>query len=332
MKQVIEVLKRRKWLFIIPFAVVFLLPVIYSLLFMRTYEANTLLWLDSDLSITSVLRGTALETAETTTIEQENETLQQLLESRTFVTSVIEKTPLKSKMDTPKGREKAIRYVQRNLGLHVVGPNALKITFFGDTREESVTFSKAISDSFIEWVKESVEEQNKKSSVFFNQRAENYRQELSKTRAELSDYKVAHPETKQLIIAERVLDPPEITVAPAIQAEFRRLTLAEQTAEDLYSSALTDAAQNRALVAAQYERYINGLRVVDEPVAPTSFAKKPIALMGFLAFVAAIIVAAGAVILAEYTDRSLHSEKDVGEALDLTVLTEVKDLADKRRL
>ncbi len=332
MKQVLEILKRRKWLFIIPFAVVFIVPVVFSLLFMRTYEANTLLWLDSDLSITSVLQGTALENAETTTIEQESKTLEQLLESRTFVMSVIEKTPLQKKMNTPKGREKAIRYVQRNLGLYVVGPNALKITFFGDTREESVVFAKAISDSFIEWVRVAVEEQNEKSSTFFDERANNYREELARARAELAAYKEAHPETRQLIVAEMVLDAPEITVAPAVQAEYRRLTLAEQTAEELYGAALSDAAQNRALIAAQYERYINGLRVVDEPVEPTSFAKKPLLLLAFLAFIAAIVVAAGAVILAEYTDRTLHSEKDVGEALDLTVLTEVRDLAEARRL
>ena len=55
-EQVLVILRRRKWLFIIPFTVVFLIPVIHAYLYARSYEADSTVWLDSDLGASSAVQ------------------------------------------------------------------------------------------------------------------------------------------------------------------------------------------------------------------------------------------------------------------------------------
>ncbi len=167
MKQAIDILIRRKWLFIIPFAVVFLVPVVFSILFMRSYEANSMVWLDSDVSVAPVLNEKAVTQEGDRPIQGEADTLQQLLQSRSFLTTVIAKTPLKDKMQSERDRAKTIAFARKNLRTEVVGPNALRITFFGRSPKESVNVASVTTDEFLAWVRRSVAEQNKKSITFF---------------------------------------------------------------------------------------------------------------------------------------------------------------------
>ncbi len=325
MRQAIEILRRRKWLFIIPFVIVFVVPALLSLLFMRSYEANSLVWLDSDVSVASVLQGQGAAEGGERPIQAESDTLQQLLQSRAFVTRVIGKTPLAAKMDTAKARAKAIAYVRKNVRTEVVGPNSLKITFFGRSPNEGVTIVSATTDEFLGWVRTAVKQQNEQSVAFFSTQSDTYRAELEKARAELQEFKEENPEAEQLDIADKVLAAPDIKASPAVQSEFKRLKSQSDYAQQLYDSSLTDLARTRVLAAAREERYVNGLRTVDKPVEPTSFSMKRLLMFDLLAFMAAVMIGGMAVILAELTDRTLHTEQDVQDVLDLQVLTEVRN-------
>ena len=46
-------------------------------------------------------------------------------------------------MDNPKEREATINFVRRNLASAVVGPNALRISFYGRSPDQAVTVVKA---------------------------------------------------------------------------------------------------------------------------------------------------------------------------------------------
>lgn len=324
MKQAIEILMRRKKLFIIPFAVVFAVPLLWSLVFMRSYEANTLVWLDADVSIVSVLGEQASTQGGERPIQKEADTLQQLMQSRSFLTEVIAKTPLKTEMKTPRGRERTIAFIAKNLKTEVVGPNALKVTFYGRSSEEAVTIVKVTTEQFLAWVKRAVKQQSTKSASFFSGQSDIYRLELEKARSELRSFREQHPETQQLALADKVLAAPKITASPAVQSEFQRLNSQQQYAQELYDSSLSDLAKTRVLAGAQEERYVNGLRIVDSPVAPTSFSKKRLLLFDFLALMAAIIVGGTVVVAAELADRTLHSESDVEDVLELEVLAAVR--------
>jgi len=161
--------------------------------------------------------------------------------------------------------------------------------------------------------------------AFFSTQSDTYRAELEKARTELQEFKEGNPEAEQLDIADKVLAAPDITASPAVQSEFKRLKSQSDYAQQLYDSSLTDLARTRVLSAAREERYVNGLRTVDKPVEPTSFSMKRLLLFDLLAFMAAVMIGGMAVILAELTDRTLHTEQDVQDVLDLQVLTEVRN-------
>jgi uncharacterized protein involved in exopolysaccharide biosynthesis len=309
MKRAIEIFKRRKRLVLIPFLIVFVIPVILGLIFMRSYEADSMIWLDSNSSVSSVLQQHGAGTPSETPIQGEANSLKQLLESRAFVGEIISKTPLQSEMSTPSDREKTLKYVRKNLRIDVVGPNSVRVTFRGRTADDRVRLA--------------ARQQSEKTTGLFADQSGGYRDQLEKANSELQAFREQHRETQQLDIAERLLTPPKISVSAAVQTEYARLKLAADYAQQLYDQSLSDLGQARVLSALQEDRYTNGFRTMDEPVAPTRFSLKRMLLFDLLAFTAACIVAGIAVAWAEYSDRTLYSERDVVEALDLPVLTEI---------
>ncbi len=314
-------------MFIIPFLVVFLLPAVYTALFDRSYEANSLVWIDKDVSIVPIIKNDQSPNmgVPDRPIQEEADTLQQLLQSRSFATEVIDRTPLRSKMGTLKQRARTIRYIQKNLRTEVVGPNALKITFFGKSPEQAVVVATAATDEFLSWVRDAVKAQNNKSVGFFQQQADQYSTQVDQASAELRDFKVKNPSARQLdVLGDKVLTAPDTNISPEVQMEFQRLKSEEEYARELYDDSLTSLAKTRALAAGKEEQYLTGFRVVDKPITPASFSRKRLLLSDLLAFMAAIVVATVAVVVAEVTDRTLHGERDVKETLDLPVLVEIK--------
>lgn len=324
MRQAMEIISRRRKLLIIPLIVVFAIPALVSFLFMRSYEANSLVWLDSDVSVASVLKGEVVDEANARPIQAEADTLQQLLQSRAFITKVVADTSLQNKMDTAKGRERTIDYIRKNVKTEVVGPNSLKIVFFGRSPNEAVTVVDRTTNEFLTWVRDAVKSQNEKSVGFFSDQANTYRGELEKARVALQRYKERHPEAEQLDIADKVLTVPNIKASPAVQSEFSRLKSQTDYAQQLYDSSLSDLAKTRVISSARLERYTNGLHTVDQPVAPTSYSAKRLLLFDMVALMAALMIGGIAIILAELADSTVHSEHDVEELLDMPVLTEVR--------
>jgi hypothetical protein len=257
-------------------------------------------------------------------MQQEADTLRQLLQSRAFVTSVIKRTPLKSKMGSPRGRARTIAFVRKNMSIEVVGPNALKMSFFGRNPKEAVTIARVTTEEFLAWVQRAAHRQGEESTKFFASRAGDYQKELDRARKQLQRFKEKHPEARQLEIADKVLSAPEITAPPSVQSEFARLKSQEQYAQELYDSSLSDLATTRVVAAAEEERYVNGLRVVDPAVEPVSFSRKRLLLFDLLALMAAVMAGATTVAVAELTDATVRSEQDVEEVLGLRVLTEVR--------
>lgn len=324
MNQVLEILRRRRKLFIVPVIIVFVIPLLFSWMFMRSYEADALVWLEKDINLSSVLeQPNAAAEEDKRPIRTEAETLEQLLESRKFVREVIQQTPLRARMTTPERREETIEYVRKNLYMEQVGPNAMRIGFFGRSPGEAVTVSKVTTNHFVATVRKAAAEQNKKSSGFFGGKVDLYAAELDKARAAMQQYKEDHPETQQLEIRDKVLNVPDVNVAPAVQLEFQRLQAQVDSAQEMHASAVRDLARIRLVGSAQEERFLNGMSVVDQPASPTGFSLKRLALFDALALVAALVVGAIAVAVAEIGDRTLRTEQDVADHLELPVLAVV---------
>lgn len=323
MNEILEILRRRKWLFIIPFAVVFIVPVLVSLVFLRSYESNSMLWLESNASAASVLARHGGGASSDNPATAQASALRQLMQSRRFVTQVIEGTALKSEMGTAKERDETIDFVRDNTQIEEVGPNAVRVTFVGRSPGEAVAVVRTTTSEFVEWVHASARKQSRETIQLFTEQADQYRAQLETATADLQAYREQHPETQQLDIAERLMNPPKVSASAAVRAEYSRLKLAAEYAQQQYDESLKDLAEARVLATLQEQRYTRGFRTVDQAVAPISFSMRRMAIAMFMAFVAALIIGITAVAWAEYSDKTLHSGRDVEEALDLPVLTEV---------
>ncbi len=157
----------------------------------------------------------------------------------------------------------------------------------------------------------------------FARQASANREDLESARAALQAFKERHPETQELDIAERMLTPPKISASPAVQSEYLQLKLNAEYAQQLYDSSLKDLGTARVLTGLQQEQRIKGLHTVDAPSRPTTFSLRRMLLWVFMALLAALTVAVGAVFIAESRDQRIHSVADVEELLGLHVLAEV---------
>ncbi len=171
MRQAIEILRRRKWLFLIPFPIVFVVPVVFSFIFLRSYKADSTIWLDSNSSVSSVLQQHGAGSSSDTPIQTRRTRLRQLMQTGVRL-AVIGKTQLQSRMDTARGRAKTIDYVRKNTSIEVVGPNAVRVTFLGRSPDEAVAVAKSTTSEFVDRVKTAVRQQSEKTTDLFAQQSD----------------------------------------------------------------------------------------------------------------------------------------------------------------
>lgn len=320
MSRIFDALARRRWLFIWPLLIVFVVPAIWAMFAMRTYSADTLVWIDSDTSIASALKmqGADINNPQDP-IEAEADALKQLLQSRSFVTAVVDKTPLRSQMKSAKARSETITYVQENTKVDVVGPNSLKITFSGETPGQAVAVVKAITTNLVDWTEKAAVRQSDSTVRLFTEQVASYSSGLEKAQAAFQDYRRDHPETKKITFKDGAIEESHSSVSREVEAEYLRLRLALDAAQDLYDSSVAELGAARVLSSLHKERYVSGLHTLDDPAMPTTFDLGPMALFDFLALVAAAIIGGLAIAVAEASDKTVRGPGDI-DALDLPVL------------
>lgn len=316
----IAIMRRRKWYFIIPVVIVFLAPTLWAFFTMRHYEANSVVWLNSDAGIASVL-GQSSNDQGSTPIQQEADTLTQLLQTRSFLTDVVGGTALQKSMTTASGRAATLAFLRKNIGTDVIGPNSLRITFSGQNPGQAVAVTRSITHKFMDWVRLSAHAEGAQSDSFFTDQVDKYRKKLSQARAKVLAFKVAHPGTDALDISDQVLVPPKVTVSPQVQSQYEKLKSQLEYTQQLYTSSLSDLAKTQAL-AAEQQRFAESMSVVDGPILPTTFAKKQIVLTGLLALLAALAIGVTSVVVAETGDRGIRGRREAQRALDEPVMSD----------
>lgn len=321
MKETIEILARRKRVFIIPLVVVFLIPTVISFFFMRSYEASALVWLDSDAALTPLVRDS--EQPEDSPIKKSADMMSQLLQSRSFVKQVIARTDLKKQMTTARNEDDLVSSLQQNLTCWPSGSNSLKIVFNGSNPVVAKQVVKAVIDLYMRWNLKSIEEQNISAVNFFDEQVKVYRVKMDKSNEALRIFKEGHPETQLLEQTKMLLSPMKVDATPEVQLKFERLQKEQEAASKLYNAALDNLAKARVLGEAESWKYHSGFRIIDYPHVSSSFSKKRPLLVSALSLIIALIVAILAVAAFEVTDRTLRTEQDVKQMLKLPVLAAI---------
>lgn len=324
MREALEILKRHKRTFLFPFVVVFCIPTLWAALFGRTYEADSVIWLDSDVSIIPLVREGAAP-AEGRPIDKEAETLNQLIKSRSFLVHVIESTTLRNQLSGRRSRERAVDLVRDNLGVWATGANSLAIRFNGRSRSQATSVVRSVSTAFMKWAVESSDRRNREAITFFEGQAALYRSELEKSRKALQRFMERTPNAELLVQRDMLLAPVKAGVSPRAQMNYERLSKEHEFRTKLYDNAMDNLAKARTFAAAEHAKYAAGLRVLDPPEPPLSFSKRRLLLTAGLSLLSAALLGLMAVALAEFTDRTLRNERDVREALGLPVLAVVPE-------
>lgn len=331
MREAIEILRRRKKAFLIPFFVVFLIPTVWGVFFGRTYEADSVVWLDSDVSIIPLLRESAAP-EQGRPIDKEAETLNQLIQSRTFLAEVLEKTAFSGELKGKGTRERALKWAGASLSAVPIGANALRIRFRGRTRTEGAMLVQAATTTFLDWAVRSSDKRNEQAIAFFAKQATQHSNALEKSRKAVQRFMERTPNAELLAQRELLLSPVRAGVSPRAQMNYERLSRVHAYRLKLYDSAMDNLARARAFAAAEHAKYAAGLRVLDPPEAPLSFSKRRLAITSGIGFLSAVLLGLLAVALAEFNDRTLRSGSDAGEALGLQVLAVVPEQAGTSRV
>ncbi len=321
MHEIIRILRRRKWLLIVPFLISFCLPVFLSFIFLKSYEADALIWLDSDTALTPLVRER--DSVDEKPIQTHAAVMAQLLKSRSFLNEIIKRTDLKKDIKTAADRENVISMLENNLNSWVAGPNSLKLMYSGSDPRQAAQIVEASADLFMKNALENLDEQNDAAIQFFETQLDQYGEQQEANRQALQGFKEKHPQSYLLEQKKILLSPVELTMTPAAQMEYDRIQKEFEYTSEYYDETLKSLARAEIFAKAERERYQAGFSILDPPVVATTFSKKKLLLFDVIAFLATLFIGGGIVAIAEWTDPSLRTAADVDLSLGLPVLASI---------
>jgi|Deesub1362A_J573_1020465.scaffolds.fasta_scaffold00985_13 uncharacterized protein involved in exopolysaccharide biosynthesis len=322
MKEFLEVIFRRKRLFIIPFLVIFLIPSIFSFFFLRTYEASALLWVDSDtalsrLALNQTGGGGSLPAA------RYLETLTQLLESRTFIERVVNKTDLKGKVKTARELSK----IKARLKAFSVGPNTIKVVYYGRNPVLAKQIVQATTEEFVDWNLEFIQKENAATISFFESQLELSKKKWEESRKALQKFKEKHPETELLEERKLTLSPIKTGATPQVKLEFDRLQKEYEYTSKMLESAIDDLAQAKVTAEVKLYKQKRLFRIIDPPRVPATFSRKKLLLPIAVSFFLALAFSLGLVTFVEWMDQSIKTEEEASKTLDIPVLASIPKIS-----
>ena len=302
---------RHRWLYLLPLVIAVGAGAAFVATAPPKYVATGRLYVEKDsllASLTSTSNSGAwwLTASQVTTSE-----LNELIASRAFTRSVIEKTDLEQNMSAGQDAiDQTFSYYREAISYQTRGDKLVEISAASDNPSLAQQMVVATMDAYVQWKLNSDYQESITAQSFFQDLLPGYQQAVDNARADLIAYYNAHPEP---VRGDR---------PPQEQLEVGRLQAALQRAEDRFSSAQNNA-ESAQLSQAQSESVTRQTYlVIDQPLLPTEpeTSLKGIIqdLMIFVAvglFLTLAGIGAGALF-----DRSLRFPLDVRHVLSLPVL------------
>lgn len=238
----------------------------------------------------------------------------ELMATRAFVRSAIQKTKLEQYMDDgPAAFYETVDYFRRSISIQAVGEKLVEISATSDDPELAYQLVVATMDAYVQWKINTDYQESIAARTFFDGLIEPYQQEVEAARADLLDFLDEYPEP---VRGER---PPEE------QLELSRLEAALSRAEERLSSALENQ-ENANLSLAESESVTRQTYlVIDQPEMP----EEPETSLRGMVMDVAIFVVIGAILsvigicAAALIDRTLRFPIDIRHGLSLPVLAMV---------
>lgn len=302
---------RHRWLYLLPLVIAMATGAVFVATEPPVYVASGRLYVERDSLLASLTAtngdgGWWVTAAQATTNE-----MNELLASRAFTRSAIQKTDLEKNMSAGADAvDQTFGYFRSALYFQPQGEKLVEISATSEDPKLAHQMVVAIMEAYVQWKLNSDFQESMAARTFFEAQIQPYMDEVEQARSELVDFVNANPEP---IRGER---------PPQEQMEYSHLQAALQQAEDRLATAQQNEESARLAQVKSESVTRQTYLVIDQPQVPTetntSIRDMIQNLVVFVAvglFLCFIGVAAGALL-----DRSLRFSIDVRSALSLPVL------------
>jgi capsular polysaccharide biosynthesis protein len=224
----LKIFFRRKWLFISPVFIGFVLSIAACFLLPPTYESNTLILVEEEKIINPLIQGLAVST---TAVQRMQNIREQILGWNSLV-GLTKELNLAKDVQTQLGFENLILGLRQNIGVQMRGANIIKISYFGKEPQETQVITQTLADNLVD---ENMRTQTKEADLainFIKEQLEVYKRKIKETEVAdleeqlkklLVDSTEQHPLVKELrqkiAVVRKELESGEYKVAVSATAK-----------------------------------------------------------------------------------------------------------------
>lgn len=173
----LKIFFRRKWLFIGPVFISFVLSIVACFMLPPTYESNTLILVEEEKIINPLIQGLAVST---TAVERMQNIREQVLGWNSLV-ELTRKLNLAKNVQSQIGFESLILGLRKNIGVQMRGSNIIKISYFGKEPGQTQVITQTLADNLVD---ENMRTQTKEADLainFIKEQLEIYKRKIKET-------------------------------------------------------------------------------------------------------------------------------------------------------
>lgn len=356
-----SILSRRKWLIILPMVIVFLVPSTVTWLTTKSFVAEGTLEVEPNDVLSPVVDEIEKDNELDAPIKPTEDLARALLVSNSFVADVAIKAGLGAELRVR--RDATIGELKKGHEVFPVGPRRLVVRFRSPDAARSEAVAKATLELILTERRLRSKKEGDAAIAFFDAQVAQYQDELRAKEAELESFRTAHPEvelsqerenilnklgvlraelgqvrlridagdgdlttlTQREAVLLRQIDEASVPIGatPSVELTLFRLQASYDDARASMTRAVEQGNDARLLQRVTLYRVTQD-RIVDVPTRPTQPSRGKALTLALLAFVVAIALAGGLVVLAEHLDPSVRREADVLRTTGIPVLAVVR--------
>jgi uncharacterized protein involved in exopolysaccharide biosynthesis len=173
----LKIFFRRKWLFITPVFIGFVLSIVACFLLPPTYESNTLILVEEEKIINPLIQGLAVST---TAVQRMQNIREQVLGWNSLV-GLTKELNLARDVQNQLQFENLIMGLRNNIGVQMRGANIIKISYFGKEPQETQLITQTLADNLVD---ENMRTQTKEADLainFIKEQLEVYKRKIKET-------------------------------------------------------------------------------------------------------------------------------------------------------
>lgn len=184
----LQIIFRRKWLFIIPFITVFLTATIGSFFLPKIYRSAALVLVEEKQLLTPLVK----EMAVAPSLQQRLEVLKEQILSFSKLEEIAQEAKLTNEIKGERQLELLLHSLRERIEVEALAPTLLRISFEDENPEIAQKVVESITKTFVYESLSSQEEEAASAIDFIKKQVELYKQELEKAESSLRTFKEQH--------------------------------------------------------------------------------------------------------------------------------------------